>query len=559
MIQLGIFLGSYTISGATNSKIDSLQLQLTQHRAHDRTRVDLLNAIGYEYWIVDADQSIWYGIEAMQLATQLVYTGGMAKAHRIIGVAYWAQGHQNSALKYLHESRRLYEQLQDDRGVANTILNTGMIYADLDDITKALAFYEQAINRFTALGLKGRIATTYTKMGTIFIEQKDYQKALQYLTHALQMHTENDFTYGIAEVHNRLGILYLAQQEIEQAHYHIQKSMVLGHQINDVDGLTHNHIIYARILLHSQKLIAAEEELGKGLQIAKENKLKKYELAAYETFKKLKQQQNELKTAISYYDSYTVLKDSLFNTAKSKQIAYLELSNKLARKDQELVLLRTKKKKDNLIKLLLSIGVLLIIIAGYVIYTIARQRAKKSKQLAIKNQELLAFEHALIQKELENSELKRVELKQQVDFQNKELTAYTLNFIQKNEVIQQLHKTISAIKRSTKVDKEKLIADLHKIIRKNLSIDRDWEDFNRFFEDAHQGFYSLLKSKHHELSSNDLKICSLIRLNLNSKEMASILGISPESVKKARYRLRKKLTLSPKEEIFSYLVALEQL
>jgi len=77
------------------------------------------------------------------------------------------------------------------------------------------------------------------------------------------------------------------------------------------------------------------------------------------------------------------------------------------------------------------------------------------------------------------------------------------------------------------------------------------------FEQVHTDFYAKLISKHPDLRTNDLKICSLTRLNLNIKETASILGISPASVKTARYRLRKKLQLEPNQEIISYLINLE--
>ncbi len=553
-----LFFLSFTQLLANTQKIDSLLHQLNLHKEDDSIKADLLNTIGFEYWIVDANESINFGKEALRLSETLSYANGLAKANRIIGVAYWAQGNQNKALEYLNTSHKVYKKIQDKTGLANTRLNIGMVYADLREYEKALHNYEQAINEFAALGLKGRIATTFTKIGTILIEQHKDTEALQYLTNALQMHIANDFTYGIAEAHNRLGILYLHKNEIEQAYYHIKKSMVLGSKVSDIDGLTNNLIIYGKILRLSNNLDEAAIELNKGLELAKENNLKKYELFAYEELKELKKQQYKPEEAFIFYDKYSTLKDSLFNSEKSKQIAYLEFENELERKDKELLALKAQEKKDNLIKLILILGVTIISICGYVIYVISRQRARKSKQLSAKSQELLESAYALSQKDLENSELKQQELKRQLDFKNKELSSYTLNFIKKNEVVQQLQSTIHGIKKSSSIEKDKLITDLNKIIRKNLSIDRDWEDFSRFFEDAHQGFYSKLKSKHEDLGTNDLKICSLIRLNLNIKETASILGISPESVKTARYRLRKKLGLDSRQEILTYLVHLEQ-
>lgn len=552
------FFISFTQLLASTQQINSLQDQLSAHKEEDTIKVNLLNAIGFEYWIVDANESIIYGKEALQLSRLLRYPAGLAKANRIVGVAYWAQGDQNKALKYLNTSYKIYEKVNDKRGIANTRLNIGMVYADLREYERALQNYDQAINEFTALGLKSRIATTFTKIGTILIKQNKDTKALQYLTDALQMHIANEFTYGIAEVHNRLGILYLSKNEIEQASYHIQKSIKLGREVSDIDGLTNNFVIHGKILRLSDRLDEAAIELNKGLELAKENNLKKYELFAYEELKELKKQQSKAEEALTFYDKYTTLKDSLFNSDKSKQIAYLEFENELDIKNKEVLALKAKEKTDNFIKLILILGVTSISICGYVIFMISRQRAKKSKQLSTKSQELLESLYALGQKDLENSELKQKELKRQLDFKNKELTSYALNFIKKNEVVQQLQTTIKSLKKSPAVEKDKLIADLNKIIRKNLSIDRDWEDFSRFFEDVHQGFYTKLKLKHKDLSTNDLKICSLIQLNLNIKETASILGISPESVKTARYRLRKKLGLDPGQEILTYLIQLEQ-
>ncbi|GAA3522846.1 hypothetical protein GCM10022393_41910 [Aquimarina addita] len=558
-IIIGVFLSfNFSYASEKTKKIDSLLATLDSYQKEDRIKVNLLNAIGFEYWIVDANKSIYFGEQALELSEELTYNVGLAKANRIIGVAYWSQGNQNKALTYLNSSHKVYEKIQDKTGIANTRLNIGMVYADLKEYKKALHYYEQAINEFTALGLKGRIATTFTKTGTILIEQGKDAEALQYLTDALQMHSANNFTYGIAEAHNRLGILYLQQQENEQAYYHIKRSMALGSEVNDIHGLTNNLIIYGKILRLSDRSEEAATKLFKGLALAKENKLKKYELFAYEELKELKKQQYQPEEALMFYDKYLTLKDSLFNSEKSKQIAYIEFENKLELKDKELLTLKTKEKTDSLIQLILIIGVTILSIAGYVIYIVSRQRARKSRQLAIKTQEYLESVYSLTQKDLENSELKQQELKQKLDFKNRELTSYTLNFIKKNEVVQQLQHMIQDIKNSSSIEKNKLIADLNKIIRKNLSIDKDWEDFSRFFEDAHEGFYTNLKSKHKELSANDLKICSLIRLNLNTKEMAGILGISPESVKTARYRLRKKLTLSPHQEILTYLIDLEQ-
>jgi len=70
-----------------------------------------------------------------------------------------------------------------------------------------------------------------------------------------------------------------------------------------------------------------------------------------------------------------------------------------------------------------------------------------------------------------------------------------------------------------------------------------------------KNFYTRLKQKYPDISTNDLKICALIKLNLSIKEMASILNISPDSVKTARHRLRKKLQLNTEDNLTDFILS----
>ena len=67
-----------------------------------------------------------------------------------------------------------------------------------------------------------------------------------------------------------------------------------------------------------------------------------------------------------------------------------------------------------------------------------------------------------------------------------------------------------------------------------------WEEFELHFEQVHESFYVSLNQKHPELTSRDRRLCALLKLNLNSKEIAQITGQSFKSIENARTRLRKK-------------------
>ncbi|MBL0048052.1 MAG: hypothetical protein IPP32_08165 [Bacteroidetes bacterium] len=106
---------------------------------------------------------------------------------------------------------------------------------------------------------------------------------------------------------------------------------------------------------------------------------------------------------------------------------------------------------------------------------------------------------------------------------------------------------------------EKLQKDnsLTKLINKGLNHDKEWTDFNSHFESINKNFYARLKQSYPDISPNDLRICALIKLNLSTKEMAGILNISPDSVKTARYRLRKKLQLNTEDNLTDFILNLK--
>jgi len=78
--------------------------------------------------------------------------------------------------------------------------------------------------------------------------------------------------------------------------------------------------------------------------------------------------------------------------------------------------------------------------------------------------------------------------------------------------------------------------------------------FEEAFNNADKDFLKKIKSSHPALTSNDLRLCAYLRLNLSSKEIAPLLNISSRSVEVKRYRLRKKLGLSHEDSLSDYIL-----
>lgn len=191
-----------------------------------------------------------------------------------------------------------------------------------------------------------------------------------------------------------------------------------------------------------------------------------------------------------------------------------------------------------LIVYLLLFGALL-----YVVHWIYKRRHEKfveesEKALRMKN----------LEAEQEIIKLQNRELEQNMVSKNKELAVSTMSLIKKNEFLNIVKDRLKNSKESTEV------RSVIKTIDKEISEEDNWKFFKKAFSNADKDFFKKMKVKHPELTSNDLKLCAYLRLNLSSKEIAPLLNISVKSVEIKRYRLRKKMELPREVNLTDYIL-----
>lgn len=187
---------------------------------------------------------------------------------------------------------------------------------------------------------------------------------------------------------------------------------------------------------------------------------------------------------------------------------------------------------------------LLLIILTHNIYK--RYYRKQKEKLILKTSRELEL------KELENKQqlmrFKNEKLREDIESKNRELGISTMNLIKKNEFLGKIKKELQNVK---DISKLKRVINL---IDKSLNNTDDWNLFQEAFNNADKDFLKKIKALHPSLTSNDLRLCAYLRLNLTSKEIAPLLNISPRSVEVKRYRLRKKLNLSRDSSLTDYIL-----
>lgn len=190
-------------------------------------------------------------------------------------------------------------------------------------------------------------------------------------------------------------------------------------------------------------------------------------------------------------------------------------------------------------------------------YRIKLQRHQHHIQERMKKEHDEYLKQEAITNEQRIAKLRNEQLQADLASKSRELANSAMNIVYKNELLQKISHEITQLKDgSGKRLSEDQLRKIQKVIDDGMSDERDWNLFESSFNEAHESFFKKLKAQHPDLVPNDLKLCAYLRMNMNSKEMASLLNISLRGVEIRRYRLRKKLDLEHDKNLVEFLMEL---
>jgi ligand-binding sensor domain-containing protein len=160
---------------------------------------------------------------------------------------------------------------------------------------------------------------------------------------------------------------------------------------------------------------------------------------------------------------------------------------------------------------------------------------------------------AIVEQEKEILRLKNLNLENEIEGKNTELMSKALKMGHKNEIMQELKEGLQELRSEQNEKGLKVLRNLEKLVNGELQNEDAWEQFNLYFDQINNNFTSTLLKQYPNLTTNDVRTCILIKLNLSIKEMATLLNISTQGVEKSKYRLKKRLNLSLEDDLTEFL------
>lgn len=189
----------------------------------------------------------------------------------------------------------------------------------------------------------------------------------------------------------------------------------------------------------------------------------------------------------------------------------------------------------------------------YLLNNISIWNFKKEQELAIARQEAELAKQIEAQ-EKKASEERQSQLEADLQTKSKDLAGSIMTIIANNEVLESLNQEIQKQKQAGGHNRKDL-DKLQRMIKDSIVSDKDkWELFQSNFDRIHENFFRRLKEEYPSLTSTDLRLCAMLKVNLSTKEIAIMLNLSVRGIESARYRLRKKFNLSEDQSLTDFLL-----
>ena len=551
---------AYYYQGKNSEAVNTFRysLQIGSKTLSDKLTANAYNMLSLVYRNLGVyDSAIFYSREALQLRQEKIKdSSDIAGSYDNLSTIYLKLGEYDSAINYSLKAADIFEKTGNKRELAYSWSNLSNLYAAVGDKKHTYHFLRMAFEVLKKEGDEGDYAVMLENLGSYFLDYGPLDSAMIYFKKASVLYKKlerydgyGDSKRAMGEIYLRLGENIKAEKEFAEAY----KQFKISKRIVD---LIETEVFLAEIELRKLNYTKAKQYLENAILLEKNIHSDKIRLKILKEKEKLFEQSGNQTEALTLFHQIETLKDSIDKKeldSKLEELSTKYHTEKIISENKKLLQLqeieRMKAKEMRILFFALIIMAVLIVINLLLIL----QKRKRNILLQKQKLDIAKKEEELIKTELQNVELKKQELSKENVYRSRQLTTYTLHMMQKNLI---LHDVLNKVKlmesKEPRQIKEELVNLKIQLINA-LSSDSDWENFKLFFEKVNANFFIRLKEKYPNISKKDEKLCALIWLNMDINEAASVLNVDYNTIRIARYRLRKKMGLNPQDDLYKII------
>lgn len=465
---------------------------------------------------------------------------GMADIYNSEAVLYFMQGFFNLAFAKAVTAEGIYMRTP---GMANDLNQNRLViaatYGAMNDTLNAIAYHRKTAAFFKEQGMLRQYASNSILLGNLLVHRHEAHPELSNLVQELVLiSTDLQDQALITQAKLLEAELYIQQGDLDVALGLLEPLAQQNGGTANAPGQAETVLTLGRALLEageiSRAIVALQKADDRFRDLAMEVdqiEAKRYLALAFE-------QAGDFPNSLKAFKAHTALDKKLFDERRTREFDELQTiyeteqkEHALAMQEQTIAALNAEARANRIARIGYGIGMVSFLLIAVLTAVIYRQKSKKS---------------ALERKQQET------QYQQEIAFKKKELTSQTLHLVQKNAFIQELKEKLDLIKASPDRFAEeyrRIVSLLHH----HAIEDESWEVFKSYFSEVHNDFDVHLKAMAPDITENEVRLASFLRMNLTNKEIASLLHVQPESVMKSKYRLKKKLGLVKTDDLDAFL------
>lgn len=450
------------------------------------------------------------------------------------------------ALQHFSKAYQIAIDHLDNRKVLSIRNNIAGLYMMNHENAKALAEYMGIYNDVKGKKDSVFIGGCALNIATLQLSEGKYSKALPYIVEAERMlghNIENKATLTELRVDYLLGI-----HQPSIAYNLVQQVMV---KYNTLAPLPEMQLLHART---AQAIGRVDEAVvaGQGVLRARNVNLS-MKREVFTLLSALYTQQGNYPKALACKDSVVWATDSLASVTGQKLFEARQIQFDIWQKQQEIDNYQSRHRLELALTLTAIVACCILVWALWVQKRNNRQQHRLSALELEREQERREALQARLTAEQVAMEAEQAASHRTIEQRSRELMSKALQAANRSDALRELLHALDDNVVLHQVDDpvlKRTIANL----RHQLDSSVEWKDFTTYFEQANATFIQSLKRNHPTLTANEIRYLSLVYINLSPKEIALLLNITPESCKKKKQQVARKMGLTDPKMLYDYLI-----
>ncbi len=434
-----------------------------------------------------------------------------------LGDSVFELGEYPAAIGFYQRSMDSAAAQADSFPYYDSQLDLACVHDRLGEIQKAIELTNPVVEAYIRSGDSTRIGRAYTTLAGFYSKAQESEKCLEASRKGFDILKQDESLIHRCAAYNQMAFVYSGQGLWSQALPLLDTAL----QLMEASGVLNQHPGMLLNLGDCHRNLGDWTQARRYLQTAlrEADSLGQAHIhaRALERLSQVAEATGDPVTALHLFQEAKSIRDSIFSADKDRTIRELEVAFQTREKDQQIQLLQAEQEVEAWQSRMLFSGyTAALLLLAYILYGVRQKLVRTRRTLDQNREDLLEYTRLLQSK---NARLAALELALEQQATGDRLAAVTTESLFNSRIL----------------------------------TDEDWEVFKRRFEAGNPGFLLRLRAAYPELSGAEERLLLLLKLGLNSQEVADTLGITVNGVKKGRQRLRKRLEIGPEEDLEAFI------